>query len=57
MRYYLKKFWKANVLAILPILVTCVLQTETSLIMIQTFQSIIERDLRKFCFWILICPE
>ena len=22
--------------------------------MIQTFQSIIERDLRKFCFWILI---
>lgn len=54
MRYYLKKFWKANVLAILPILVTCVLQTETSLIMIQTFQSIIERDLRKFCFWILI---
>lgn len=53
MAYYLKKFWGANALAILPVLAVCALQTGTSLVMIQTFQSIIERDLRGFGFWIL----
>ncbi len=54
MAHYLKKFWKANFLAILPVLVVCALQTGTCLVMIQTFQSIIERDLRGFGFWILM---
>lgn len=53
MSHYLKKFWKANILAVLPVLAVCALQTGTSLVMIQTFQSIIERDLRGFGFWIL----
>jgi len=54
MAHYLKKFWGANVLAILSVLAVCALQTGTSLVMIQTFQSIIERDLCGFVFWILI---
>ncbi len=54
MAYYLKKFWGANILATLPILAVCALQTGTSLAMIQTFQSIIERDLRGFGFWIVM---
>ncbi len=54
MAYYLKKFWGANILATLPILTVCALQTGTSLAMIRTFQSIIERDLRGFGFWIVM---
>ena len=54
MVYYLKKFWGANFLAILPALAVCALQTGTSLMMIQMFQRIIERDLRGFGFWILM---
>lgn len=54
MAYYLKKFWKANILATLPILTVCALQTGTSLVMIRTFQSIIERDLRGFGVWIVM---
>lgn len=54
MSYYLRKFWKANFLAILPVLAVCALQTGTSLLMIQTFQSIIERSLSGFGFWILM---
>lgn len=53
MTHYLRKFWKANTLAVLPVLAVCALQTGTSLVMIQTFQSIIERDLHGFGFWIL----
>ncbi len=53
MAHYLKKFWKANFLAILPVVAVCALQTGTSLVLIQTFQSIIERNLREFGFWIL----
>lgn len=54
MAHYLKRFWKVNLLAILPLLAGCALQTGTSLVTIQTFQSIIERDLRGFGFWILV---
>ena len=54
MSYYLRKFWKANFLAILPVLAVCALQTGTSLLMIRTFQSVIERSLSGFGFWILM---
>lgn len=54
MTHYLKKFWRANTLALLPALAVCALQTGTSLVMIQTFQSIIERNLRGFGFWIFV---
>ena len=54
MKYYLRKFWKANFLAILPVLAVCALQTGTSLVMIRIFQSVIERSLSGFSFWILM---
>lgn len=54
MKYYLRKFWKANFLAILPVLAVCALQTGTSLVMIRIFQSVIERSLSGFGFWILM---
>lgn len=54
MAHYLKKFWSANLLAALPVLAVCALQTGTSLLMIRTFQSIIERDMGGFIRWMLI---
>lgn len=54
MAHYLRRFWRANLLAILPSLAVCGLQTGTSLVTIQLFQCIIERDLRGFGRWILI---
>ena len=53
MKYYLKKFWKANFLAVLPLLVSCALNTAASLLMMRLFQGIIERDLKQFAFWYL----
>ncbi len=54
MRYYLKKYWPANLLAILLLLIVCALQIGNNLLMMQVFQSIIELDLRGFFFWELI---
>jgi len=54
MAHYLKKFWRANLLAALPVLAVCALQTGTSLLMIRTFQSIIERDMGGFVRWMLV---
>ncbi len=53
MFYYFKKFWKANTLAILPLLISCALNTTASLLMMRLFQGIIERDLKQFIFWYL----
>ena len=53
MKYYLKKFWKANFLAVLPLLVSCALNTAASLLMMRLFQGIIEQDLKQFAFWYL----
>ena len=54
MKYYLKKYWGANLLAVLLALVVCAFETGNNLLMMQTFQSIIELDLRGFCFWSLM---
>lgn len=54
MSYYLKKYWGANLAAILPLLIVCALQIGNNLLMMQTFQSIIELDLRGYLFWTLI---
>lgn len=54
MRYYLKKHWMANLLAILPGLLASALRTVNNLLMIRTFQGIIDRDLRSFFFWMLM---
>ena len=53
MRYYLKKYWLANLVAILLALIVCALQTGNNLLMIQSFQSIIDGNLRRFFFWSL----
>lgn len=54
MKYYLKKFWKANFLAFFLLLVSCALNTVASLLMMRLFQGIIERDLKQFAFWYLV---
>ncbi len=54
MSYYLKKYWFANLSAILMLLIVSALQIGNNLLMMQTFQSIIELDLRGFFFWELI---
>ncbi len=54
MRYYLKKHWAANLLAVLLGLVVSALQTGNNLLMMRSFQSIIELDLRSFLFWSLM---
>ena len=54
MRYYLKKYWVANLLAILPGLVVCALQVGNDLLMMRAFEGIIDRDLSGFIFWMLM---
>ncbi len=54
MRYYLRKFWSANLAAILLLLIVCALQIGNNFLMMQTFQSIIELDLRGFLLWTLL---
>ena len=54
MRYYLKKYWFANLLAILPGLIVCALRTGNNFLMIWSFQSIIELNLLGFLFWNLM---
>ncbi len=54
MSYYLKKYWKANALAVATLLVVCALQIGNNLLLMQLFQRIIELDLRGFFFWMLV---
>ena len=54
MSYYLKKYWPANLAAILTTLAVCALQIGNNLLLMQTFQSIIELNMRSFIFWTLI---
>lgn len=54
MKYYLKKYWGANLLAILPGLIVCALQTGINLLMMKLFQGIIELNLRSFFFWLAL---
>ncbi len=54
MKYYLKKYWVANLLAILPGLVVCALQVGNDLLMMRAFEGIIDRNLSDFIFWMLM---
>ena len=54
MRYYLKKFWFANLLAILPGLIVCALSVGNDLLMMRSFDCIIDRNLSGFIFWMLM---
>lgn len=51
---YLKRFWKENLLAILFLVLLCGLSVGANLLMIQSFQGIIDRELHRFWFWMLL---
>ena len=54
MKYYLKKYWGANLAAVVLAVIVCAFQTGNNLLMMQTFQGIIDRDLRSFFFWMAL---
>ena len=51
MSYYLKKFWRANLLAIVLQVLLSFTYAGFSLIQIQMSQAIIDLDLRLFALW------
>lgn len=53
MSFYLKKFWKENMLAILSLVILCGLHVGANLLMMQSFQGIIDRNMSQFIFWML----
>lgn len=54
MTSYLRRYWKENVLASLFLVVLCGLQVGANMLMMQSFQGIIDRDIHRFVFWTLI---
>lgn len=54
MVYYLKKFWKENILTIFFLVLLCGFQVGANLLMMWSFQGIIDRDIRRFMFWMLL---
>ena len=54
MSYYLKKFWRQNLLVILAQIVMYGLAAGSSLIRMQVVQSIIAWDFRQFLYWSLV---
>ena len=53
MSFYLKRFWKENMLAIFFLVILCGLQVGANLLMMQSFQGIIDRNMSQFIFWML----
>lgn len=54
MTCYIKRFWKENALTILFLVILCGLQVGANLLMVQSFQGIIDRNMRRFIFWMLL---
>ncbi len=54
MLYYLKKYWFTNLVAIGLLLLDCALRIGNNLMMMWSFQGIIDRDLSSFFFWMLM---
>lgn len=54
MSFYLKKFWKENALEVLFLVILCGLQVGANLLMMQSFQGIIDRSMSQFLFWMLL---
>lgn len=54
MVYYLTKHRTENALPILCAVVLCGLQVGANMLMMQSFQGIIDRDMRRFLFWTLV---
>lgn len=51
---YLKKYWKENTLVIFLLVILCGLQVGANMLMMQSFQGIIDRNMYKFMLWTLI---
>ena len=54
MVYYLKKYWRENTVLIFFLVILCGLQVGANLLMMQSFQGIIDRNMRQFMVWTLI---
>ena len=54
MFYYLRRYWKENTLVILCLAILCGLQVGANMLMMQSFQGIIDRNMYRFMFWTLI---
>ncbi len=51
---YIKKYWIENAFVILFLVILCGLQVGANLLMMQSFQGIIDRNMRQFMFWMLL---
>lgn len=51
---YLKKYWKENTLVIFLLVILCGLQVGANILMMQSFQGIIDRNMQQFMLWMLI---
>ena len=54
MFYYIKKFWKINILACTFQVITYGIQMLLNLVQMQLFQQIIDKDFRNFLFWLFV---
>lgn len=54
MFYYLRRYWKENTFVILCLAILCGLQVGANMLMMQSFQGIIDRNMYRFMFWTLI---
>ncbi|MDE7031519.1 MAG: ABC transporter ATP-binding protein/permease [Lachnospiraceae bacterium] len=54
MSCYLKRYWRENTFVILCLTVLCGLQVGANMLMMQSFQGIIDRNMHRFVFWTLI---
>lgn len=54
MSRYLKRFWKENTLTILVLAALCGIQVGANILMMWSFQGIIDRDMNRFLFWMLL---
>ncbi len=51
---YLKRYWKENLLVIACLAILCGLQVGANMLMMQSFQGIIDRNMYRFMRWTLI---
>ena len=54
MTCYIKKYWKENAVVIFCLVILCGLQVGANMLMMQSFQGIIDRNMERFVLWTLI---
>ena len=54
MSYYIKKCWKENTLTIFCLVLLCSLQVGANMLMMQSFQGIIDRNMNRFLAWTVL---